>query len=254
MIATLAAAPGAFAQGADVVTGLRADPLYVEPGAEEVDRREVEAAIAAAADLDLDVRVAVLAAGDGEALANGLLADLPGTTVVVFTPVSYGVASGEVSQGRLTDALADAADELSGPDAAAGLAALVDALDAGSGVSRGLLVAAAVALLLVVAVAGRAWDSRARARRQAAGRDRRRRELGERVMRIGERIVDLSDRVELADSPDASRSYAEATSIFDGADRRLAVAASMHDLDAIETDLARAEALLDRAGAPPPHS
>ncbi len=169
MIATLAAAPGAFAQGADVVTGLRADPLYVEPGAEEVDRREVEAAIAAAADLDLDVRVAVLAAGDGEALANGLLADLPGTTVVVFTPVSYGVASGEVSQGRLTDALADAADELSGPDAAAGLAALVDALDTGSGVSRGLLVAAAVALLLVVAVAGRAWDSRARAPRPAPG-------------------------------------------------------------------------------------
>ncbi len=58
--------------------------------------------------------------------------------------------------------------------------------------------------------------------------------------------MDLSDRVELAESPEASSSYAEAAEIFDGAERRIAGAQSMDDLDAVAGDLGRAGDLLDR--------
>ncbi len=247
--AALAAAPVALAQGADVVAGLRADPVYVEPGAEEVDRDAVAAAVAAAAGLDLDLRVAVLAGGDGETLANALLDELPGTTVVVFTPATYGVASDEVSQRRLADALAATEDELSGPDASAGLAAFIDALEGGGGLPIVLLAVGAVAVLVVVGVAGRMWEARTRSSRQARRRDRRRQQLSDRVSGIGQRVVDLTDRVDLAESTEASEPFAAAVSIFDEAHRRLAAAATMHDLDAIEADLERAEQLLERAAA-----
>lgn len=245
--AALPAAATAVAQRADVAAGLREDPLYVEREAEQVDRAAVEESVAAAAGLDLDLRVAVLADGDGEALANRLLDELPGTTVVVFTPSSYGVASDEISPRRLSAALAPAEDELSGPDAAAGLAALVDALRGGGGPSPALVVLGVLAVLLVVGVAGRVWETRTRARRQARRRDRRRHELLGRVSGVGQRIVALTDRVDLAESPDASAPFATAVAIFDEADRRLAAAATMHDLDAIEADLERAERLLDEA-------
>ena len=241
------AAPVALAQDTDAATELRRTPVYVAPGAEEVDRRQLDDAVLRAAGLDLDLRVAVLASGDGEARAGALLDELPGTTVVVFTPSSYGVASDEISQGRLNDALAAAEDELSGPDAAAGLDAFVDALDGGGGPSAVVIVLAALAVLLVVAVAGRMWESRTRARRQARKRDRRRRQLSERVSGIGGRVVELSDPVELAESADASRAYAEAAAIFGEADRRLAAAATMKDLDEVEADLEHAERLLDQA-------
>ncbi len=247
--ATWLAVPAALAQGVDVAAELRNDPVYVAAGAEQVDRPALADAIAAAADLDVDIRVAVLAAGDGEAQALALLDDLPGTTVLVFTPTSYGVASDEISPDRLADALAAAQDELGGPDADAGLAALVDALDDSGGVSLFRVALAVIAILLLVGVAGRVWEVRTRARRQARRRDRRRHELGQRVAAIGSRVVELSDRVELAESAEASRAYAGAADVFGEAERRLAAAATMKDLDAIEADLARAEQLLDSVAA-----
>lgn len=237
-------APSAFAQEADVAAALAVDPLYLEPGAEDVDAAAVRAAIAAAADADFDLRVAVLGGGDAQEIAVDVGARLPGTTVVVFTPTAFGVASAEVSQGRLSDALAAAADELSGPDVAAGVAKLVDELESRGGPPLGLIATAAVVALLAVAIGGRLWDSRTRDRRQARRRRRRAAELTERVRKLGSRVVELSDRVELAESREASARYAEAIEIFDQADRRIAAAASMHDLDAVAADLERADQLL----------
>lgn len=247
IVGVIGASAPALAQRTHVAAELERDPVYVASDAEDVDRAALARAVADAAGAGVDLRVAVLPSGQAEALANELLAALPGATVAVFTASSYGVASDEIAQGRLDGALQDAADELSGPDAAAGLAAFVDALDGGGGIPIGLVVAAVIAVLLATAIVGRIWEARTRARRQARRRDRRRDQLTERVTGIGHRVVEIADRVELAGSPEASQAFAEAVVIFDEADRRLAAATTMKELDAVAADVDRADQLLDRA-------
>ncbi len=243
-LVALAATVPAAAQAEDAADALRNSPVYAAPGAEEVDLGALRATVEEARDAGIDLRVAVLASGNAEAIAVEIGSELRGATIVVFTRDSFGVASDEVAQGRLSDAMAAAADELSGPDAAAGLAALVDALEPGGGVPVGLIALGAILMLLAVGIGGRLWDVRTRERRQAKRRHRRQAELSARVGELGGRIVDLSDRVELAESDAARARYAEAVELFDSADRRIAAATTMHDLDDVDADLDRAEGLL----------
>jgi hypothetical protein len=250
MSGLMAAAPAIAQDTGAAINGLTADSVYVEEGAEAVDEAELRRAVSTAAGHGVDLRIAVLAAGeDAEALAGTIAAGLDDTaTVLVFTPSSYGVFSDEVAQGRLDDALADAADELSGPDAAAGAAAFATALESDSdsgGVSIGLVIGAIAALLVVVGVGGRLWDVRTRDARQARRRDRRRQELTQRTRQIADRVLQLSDPVELAGDRTLSGKYAEATATFDRAELAIAEASTMQDLDTVEAGLGDAERLLD---------
>lgn len=248
----LAAAPAALAQPVeDAALGLAELPVYVEPGVEDVDADALRESAATAAAAGIDLRVAVLRAGDGEQLAVELRDRLAGATVVVFTETSYGVASDDVGQARLNAALDEAADELASPDEVAGVRALVAALtgEGDGGVSVGVVVVAVVAVLVAVGIGGRVWDARTRTQRQARKRDRRRGELRTRVGALGERVIELSDRIELTESAEARAAYARAAGIFEAAEHRIATADDMKTLDAIEADLASAAELLREADA-----
>ncbi|MEE8491487.1 MAG: DUF6676 family protein, partial [Acidimicrobiia bacterium] len=107
----------------EIADALRTDPVYVAPGAEDVDRASLQRSIDEAAASGIDLRVVILAEGNAEQTAESLKDEL-GATVLVFTPDAYFVSS-DVGQGRLGDALKSAADELGSLDTAAGVDALV---------------------------------------------------------------------------------------------------------------------------------
>ena len=249
LLLLVGAAPALGQDTGSAIAALSEDNLYVEAGAETVDESAMMNAIDAAGDNGVDLRVAVLASGqDAPALAATIAAGLDSATVLVFTPDAYGVFSDELSQSRLDEVLADADDELSGPDAAAGAAAFADALDPG-GVSVGVVAAVIVGLLAIVGVGGRLWEVRTRDARQARRRNRRRAELMDRTRRLADQVLELSDPVELAQDSDLSEKYAGATARFDEAELAIAQAATMHDLDAVEERLGEAEALLTEVEA-----
>ncbi len=242
LLAVLAMGNQVWAQQ-EITDALANDPVYVETGV-DVDRSAVERSVEEAATAGFDLRVVVLGSGSAEQTANSVR-DAYGGTVLAFTPDAYFAVSNEVSQGRLEDATATAADELGSLDTAAGVAAFVDALEGGDGGVSFLTVAlVGGAILLVVAVVGRIWERRTRASRQARRRERRRTELSARAQATGGEVVELSDAVELADSREVSDKYAQATAIFKDIDGELVGASSMNELDRVEERLAEADLLL----------
>ena len=239
----------AFAQDTgSAIAALSEDSLYVEAGGDAVDESAIASAIGTADGLGVDLKVAVLASGNAEQLASTIAAGLDAATVLVFTPTSYGAFSDTLSQSRLDAALSDAADELSGPDVAEGTRAFAEALDPdrdSGGVSAGLVVVGIIGLLVIVGVGGRMWEVKTRDARQARRRDRRRAELTDRTRKLADRVLELSDPVELADDAALSKKYAEATARFDEAELAIAEAQTMHELDEVEERLAQANTLLD---------
>jgi hypothetical protein len=256
MTVVLGSALPALAQSAqspaEIADALRTTDLYHEQDAEEVDEERVLEAVDEAERLGIDLEVVVLVEGGAENLAGDILDRLGAGTVVVFTAESYGVASEDVGQSRLDDALAEAADELSGPDAALGVEALVAALEPSAGRPWGWIIAGLVVVLVAVAVGGRWWDTKARAERQAARRERRRAELAAQAGELASQVVDLSDKVELADDPELSRRYRDAAASFREAEASVEAATGMHELDGVADRLAglRAELseIADAAG------
>lgn len=244
VLALLLVSSPAMAQQ-EIVDALRDNPLYVAPGAEDVDRDAVQRSIDEAAADGLELHVAVLSDGNAEQTANLLLADLGGT-VAVFTGSEYFVVSDEVGQGRLSNALDAAADQLGSSDTAAGVAALVEDLVAESrgGISVGWTILGVGAVLLVVAIGGRIWEQKTRTTRQARRRDRRRIELTQQAQATGGEVVELSDAVHLAESKEVSGKYSRATAIFNEIDGELAGADTMNDLDDAARGLGEADALL----------
>lgn len=254
LVAAVVASPtAALAQDTGpAIAALTQDGLYVEAGAETVEDAVMRSAIDTAADQGVDLRIAVFASGAAEPLAAELAEALGSVTILAFTPSSFGVFSNELSQERLDGALADARDELSGPDAAAGARAFAEALtleDDSGGVSAGLIVAGIVGLLIIVAIAGRLWEVRTRDARRAKRRLRRQEELREQTKEVGGRILDLSDAVELSENAGLAAKYATATSLFDSAEAAIAAAPGMHELDDVAEQLEKAEALLDEVAA-----
>ncbi len=246
----LVSAP-AFAQAeADLVAILSASQVYVEDGAERVDISRLQESVGRAADLDLDLRIAVLAdEGDAESTAVSLRDALGGVTVVVFTADQFGVASAEVSSDRLGDALEAAGEALAGESIEDGVGAFVQALEPGPGFPWGWVVAVVVAGVLVLAFGGRFWDSKARAERQARRIARWKSELRERASAISDEVLDLSDRVELADSVALSTRYRDAVAEVRDVEAIIEDAEGAHDLDDVESRISELEELFRRIRA-----
>ncbi|NNC92319.1 MAG: hypothetical protein HKN80_07470 [Acidimicrobiia bacterium] len=248
VVLATAMAPAFGQDTGSAISALSEDSLYVEAGADAVDEAAILSAISTADGHGVDLRVAVLAAGNAEQLASTIAAGLDAATVLVFTPTSFGAFSDTLSQGRLDDALGAAADELSGADVAAGVGAFADGLDPdqdSGGVSTGLVVVGIIGLLVVVGVGGRIWEVRTRDARQVRRRDRRRSELMDRTRSLADRVLELSDPVELADDGTLSKKYADAAARFDEAELAITEAKTMHELDTVEERLAQANSLLD---------
>jgi hypothetical protein len=245
-LAVAVAAPALAQETGPAVATLADEVFYVEPGVDPGSVSTLLDAVETAAAHGADLRIAVFAgAGDAQALASNIAAGLGSGTVLVFTTDSYGVFSFDVSQTRLDDALAAAEDALSGSIAADGAAAFADGLDPDrGGISAAAIAVGLVLLLVVVGVGGRLWEVKTRDVRQARRRDRRRADLMDRTRLIADRVLELSDPVELADDGALSKQYAAATARFDEAELTIAEATTMHELDEVERRLAEAEQLL----------
>lgn len=243
-LVVVAALPASAQTDADLVAILSASQVYVEDTAEKVDIDRLQASVGRADQLDLDLRIAVLAAdGDAEATAVELRDALGGVTVVVFTADRFGFASAELSNDRLTDALEAATEALAGDSIENGVDALVDALEPGPGFPWGWVTAIAVAGVAVLAFGGRFWDSKARAARQARRIERWKSELRDRASAISDEVLDLSDRVELADSPPLSTRYRDAVAEVRDVEAIIDDAEGAHDLDDVETRISELESL-----------
>lgn len=189
----------------EAVAGI-ASGVYVEPGAEDVDTTRLREVIADATDADLDLTVIVLAeATDAVAFAGAVNDRVPGT-VLVFTPDAYGVASTELAQATLDNALDDAADDLSSPDIVGGVEAFVDEASPSS-TNWGLIVVLGVLVVAIIGIGGRVIERRAtRGRREAALR-KQWAQLEARADLLASPVLDLSTRVELAESDALAERY-----------------------------------------------
>ncbi len=242
-----AATPGEAAAGVD-------GGVYVEPGAEDVDVARLRDLIGEAAEADLDVTVIVLAEPTNAVAFAGAVNDRVPGTVLVFTPDAYGVASSELAQATLNDALNDAADELSSPNLEDGVAAFVDAATP-SNTNWGLLIVLAVVAITVIGITGRVVEQRATRGRRAAALRRRWGQLEARADLLASPVLDLSTRVELDGRPALADRYRIAANRYgevrDALARDPSADGAEHiesGLDDLERHLDELEAALDAPG------
>lgn len=267
-VAPAMAQTGALAEVAD---DLVLDGYHLASDAEPVDETALARTVAAA---EHDVRVAVLGAGPpggARSFADDLLQELGSGTIVVFTDEELQVSSSEFENPPVEDAL-DAADgQLDGSgdipayvaafDAALGDAGPADGGAGGAGLGGVLLVGLLVVGLLVVL----AGVVRSRGRRKAAAEHDRqavgeaRGEVAAQVAAVAERIVGLADRVTVADDPETSRLFAEATATYQATEAAVAGSSTPAALEAVADRLDHARwqleavaARLDGREPPPP--
>jgi hypothetical protein len=227
----------------EAVAGISAG-IYIESGAEDVDTAGLRDVIADANEADLDVTVVVLAeATDAVAFAGAVNDRVPGT-VLVFTPDAYGVTSTELAQATLDDALDDAADDLSSPDIVEGVAAFVDAASP-SNMNWALIFVLGVLVVAAIGITGRVVERRAtRGRREALLR----REWGQLEARadlLASPVLDLSTRVELAESEALADRYRLAANKYGEIRDELAENQSADAVEQIQRDLDELERRLD---------
>lgn len=217
--------------------------VYLDPDAETVDASRLRELVDEAAADGLELRVVVLGAADTAvdtvAFAEAV-ADTAGGTVLVFSPTAYGVSSVELSQADLDDALDEAARALGGPDVADGVAAFIDATRPSS-FNWPLLIGGAVLVLVVVGVAGRVVERRAKSRRRTRALERKWRELGARADALADPILELETKVDLAGREDAATRYRSAAKRFAELRRRLDGPADVAAVDGLDDELSALE-------------
>ena len=221
---------------------------FVEPGAEEVDTAALRQVIAEAADAGLDVTVIVLAeATDAVAFAEAVNDRVPGT-VLVFTPDAYGVASTELAQSTLNDALDDAADDLSSPDLIAGVESFVDAA-VPSSTNWGLIIVLGVIVVAAIGITGRVVERRATRGRRAAALRKEWGQLEARADLLASPVLDLSTRIELAESEALTERYRLAANRYGEIRDALAREPAADAVDQTQADLDELERRLDELEA-----
>ena len=265
--AVLLLAPAALAaQFGEVADALANEGVYVEPGAEEVDRDALEEA---ADDPDTDLSVAVLAdspAGGEEALAADLV-DEVGGTVLVFSPATLWAESAVYEEDVTLSALdaADAEVGAGGDPGDYGLAFEQALEEGGSGDGGGGF--GSLGLLLVgggaAALGGLALFRSSRRRRDARQAQERsleeaRTEVRAQVAALAEQIVTFSDRVALSGNNaaqdlfnEASQTYQQAQATLEQSDSPEALERVSDQLDHARWQLESVAALLDGREPPP---
>ncbi len=262
----IGAAPAAADVALDAVAAeLLRTGVYVEPGAEELDRGALDQAVG---DPDTDVSVAVLAeppAAGPQAVTQDLLAQVGGTVVLV-TPTDVWVETDTYDDERVDDAFATADERAAasgdiGPYVLAFAQALEDPEAGGGGGGGGL------GLWLVgggaVALAGLSLAGSGRRRREARAAQERslaeaRTEVRGQVAVLAERIVGLTDRVSLSGDArvqqlfnDASQAYQEAQATVDTSDSPETLERVSDRLDHARWQVESVAALLDGREPPP---
>lgn len=251
----------------DIEEELRADQVVVESGAEG-DESELRGIVADAADAGLTLYIVSIAGSstDAEALANSLRGRLGGTVLVV-TPDSLGASSATLAASetnRGLDAFTGSIEQGSaafvaavaqGSTVVAANAETTDTSGSAGGSSTGFWV---VLLVLVGGAVGLFLFVRSRNRKRVIQELATRREaVTEELGAIGQEILLLADRVQMADNAqatqhfrDGNEQYLELQDQLDGATSLWQVTEVDYAADTAAWHLDAAEALLD--GEPVP--
>ncbi|MCI3949697.1 MAG: hypothetical protein K0R11_1631, partial [Acidimicrobiales bacterium] len=241
---------------------------YAQPGS-GVDAERLDDVVADASGAGSRFIAVVLAEdppGGAVTVADRVL-DLAGSgTVFVVSPGFVGYRSTDYSDGALDDADEAAADELA-DDEVDGVAAFADALeDGGSGGGSGggfggtlLLVGLfVIGIPLLLTIVSRGRRPRAPTPEQAqAAIGEARSELERQVAGMADAILELSDRVQVSDHPDAEARFAEANATYLAVSQELPGLTTVPELEAAADRLDRARWQIEATravleGRPPP--
>lgn len=248
-------APGAGAVELDEVVSIFAEGVhvYVEPGAEQVDINVINAAVDRAAAADIDLYVAVLANGSDRVDANLVRDALGESTVAVFTPGLYRLATSmsDLCVEAFNTATAQAGSSLVQESADAAISAFVDAalLQPECEASSGLfginplwwLLLAALTLGAIAWLVSQALARNRKATRDAADFEQRRLVLHEWAGSLREPLTRLNAPVQSSGSSALTRMYNDAVQIARESDGDIHSATKLPDLDRVEIRIARAQ-------------
>lgn len=226
--------------------------VYVEPGAENADPVRLQAVVDRAAQADINLYVAVVANGSERVDAELLRDALSPSTIIVFTPDIYRLATSDMCRASFNAAREQSDDALSNGTADEAASAFVEAALLQPrcsdntkilGLSRWLVIP-----LLVLALLGLLawWIMRSamrsrRAAQQAADFEQRREVLREWGWSLREPLTEISPRLGDVPDPRLSAMYNDALSAAKQAESDIASATGLPELDRAEIRIARAQ-------------
>jgi len=235
----------AAADEATVVAQLQAERVYIEDGAEAVDRTVINNAITQAESCGIDLYVAVLAEDNVTFSAKDLRGSVGDGTIALFKPLSYDLASNDISEDRFNRAETIANPVLTEAFAHVAVNQFVEAacgIPVDDGGSRSLLWLALFAIAAVVAI-GLLASMFGRGRRDAATSDefdKRRVVLRDWAAELRAPVTELQAPVAATRSDALATMYNEALVVARQSESEIAAATTEPELDRIEIRIARA--------------
>ena len=257
----LVASPAYAATVSDVIEEVEFRRYYAETGL-GIDINKLESLVTQYQGIAF-VAVRGISGLDADELAREVLNALDAGTVVVLTPSEVGAVSFDHDDTLLGQALEAVtatpgdsylndfrqfAAAITGQTPAPTTIPTTGDGESGSGgFPWGLLVFFAGLILLFVVVTRR----RRRTQEMASGArlEEARNEIREQMAVIANQILDLSDRADGGDHPEAVDHYRRATALFEDAESRLEAALSLDDLEKLSDDLDVARWELEAAAA-----
>lgn len=246
-------APAAHAVELDDVYNVFADGtrVYVEPGAENVDPIQLQAVVDRAAQADINLYIGVVANGSERVDAELLRDALGPSTVLVFTPEIYRLATSDMCDRSFNAAREQANVELSTATAEQAASAFVEAAllqprctsDSGFlGIPKWIFFPLFLALLGVFGwFVARSFRRTRDAEFKAKEFERRRAVLREWAWSLREPLTQLNGPVLAADNPTLSQMYNNALSIAQQTETEVSEATQLPELDRAEMHIARAQ-------------
>ena len=253
-------APQALAQQSEIVEALLDDGFYLEDRSEA--EAEAVAAVLAEAGVSALYLVEVTDDLDPLVLADDLQREIGSGTVMVVTPFEIGWASDRYTDFEIEAAL-DRALSAFDRSPAGGLESLASALSEQSSSPGGGGLGWLILVGLVAIIGGGIWllvrRSRHERERAQAGRlEEAKEELDGQIAVVSNYIVELSDRVAVAEDDEAESLYREAIELFSGMQEDLPQADELHEMELLSDRLDQArwqlestEAKLDGKVPPP---
>ncbi len=192
-------------------------------------------------------------------VASDILADLPSGTVIVVSPTDLGAVSSDYSNAQLSGAL-DASLDVFDTSYVEGFGVFADTLlqadaspsgssSSGSSAGGGLVVLVIVAGLIVIAVIairrGKKSDEQVQQQRFAEARS----EIQGQLDAVANRILELSDQVQVAANDQATGYFRDASATFDDVTDTFEKATSLAEFENISTRLDKARWQLEAADA-----
>lgn len=243
--------PAAAADEATVIANLQADRVYIEEGAESIDRTVINNAIRNAEGCGITLYVAVLADDDATFSARAIREGIGDGTVALFKPLTYNLASNDIDENRFKRAetiadpvLAEAFAHVAVNqfvEAACGIPADEESrLPPRLWILLGLGLVGALAAVIFFSVAASTFSRGRRDAAQSSDFDKRRVVLQDWAAELRGPVTELQAPVAGTRSDALATMYNEALAVARESEAEIAAARSEPELDRIEIRIARA--------------